>query len=60
MVTMPEPVGVTTPPELTVATEVLLLLQVPPEGEAVKVVVAVPQIVLDPDTVADAFTVTTR
>jgi len=58
---VPGPTGVTTPEELTVATEVLLLLQMPPDMDAVSVaLLKLPQITLAPVTAAAGFTVTTR
>ncbi len=49
MMVTPPPTGYRSPvPELMVATEVLLLLQVPPETELVYVVVALAQMVDKP------------
>ena len=58
---LPPATPVTTPEELMVAIEVLLLIQPPPETESVKVVVAPLQTVEEPemaDTVGRGFTVT--
>ena len=49
---VPELTPVTSPPELTVATDVLLLAQVPPDVASVKVVVPPAHTLFDPDIAA--------
>ena len=61
MVAAPTDTPVTTPLELTVATAVLLLLQVPPEVAFVNVVpepTHIAEVPLIAETVGEAFTVT--
>lgn len=59
MVTVPEEMPVTTPAELTVALDRLLLVHVPPDGVAASVIVLPVQTVLLPVITALALTVTT-
>ena len=58
MVSVPEEIPVTTPAELTVAKDGLLLVQVPPDGVAERVIVLPVQTVLLPEIAALALTVT--
>ena len=55
---MPAATPVTTPDELTVAIVELLVVQLPPDGVPVKVIVEPVQTVVPPDMEATALTVT--
>jgi len=57
-VSVPDDIPVTTPAELTVALDGLLLVQVPPDGVAESVIVLPVQTVLLPEIAALALTVT--
>jgi len=57
---VPVVTGVTTPEELTVATDVLLLIHVPPEGDPLSVVVEPRQTPVAPLIVTAGFTDTVR
>jgi hypothetical protein len=57
-VTVPKLTGVTTPDELTVATDVLLLVQMPPVGDPTREIVDPRQAAVGPLIDTAGFTVT--